>query len=61
MFALAGMTLRTERSAPFRVRATLTEIAASGSRVNLSAKVYLLTIHGGKRRTKTIRVALRVC
>ena len=61
VFKVAGKTLRTERSAPFRVRATLTEIAASGSRVNLSAKVYLFTIHGGKRRTKTIRVALRVC
>ncbi|MFI5005381.1 MAG: hypothetical protein ACHQE6_10255 [Solirubrobacterales bacterium] len=49
-----------DRSAPFRVRLTVTRTATSGSTIKLRAKAYL-EIHGGKRRAKPITVAVKVC
>jgi hypothetical protein len=60
VFAIDGKTVKTDRSAPFRARLTVTRTATSGSRIKLRAKAYL-TIHGGKRRAKSITAAVKVC
>jgi autotransporter-associated beta strand protein len=60
VFAIDGKTVKTDRFAPFRVRLTVPRSASSRRRVSLRVKAYL-TIHGNKRRTKSISVALKVC
>jgi fibronectin-binding autotransporter adhesin len=59
VFAIGGKTVKTVRSAPFRVRLTGPP-ATSGRTIKLSAKAYL-TITGGKHRTKSITVPFKVC
>jgi PKD repeat protein len=59
-FAIAGKTIKTDRSAPFRVRLTLPRTATSGGTVKLRAKAYL-KLHSGKSRTKSITVPVKVC
>jgi fibronectin-binding autotransporter adhesin len=60
VFAIDGKTVKTVRSAPFRVRLTVPRTATSGSTLTLRAKAYL-KIHAGKSRGKSITVAVKVC
>jgi hypothetical protein len=60
VFAIGGKTVKTIRSAPFRVRLAVPPTAAAGSTIKLRAKAYLKT-RSGKRPTKSITIALKVC
>jgi hypothetical protein len=60
VFAIDGKTVKTARSAPFRVQLTAARTATSPSTIKLRAKAYL-KIHGGKRRAKSVTVAVKLC
>jgi hypothetical protein len=60
VFAIGGKPLRTVRSAPFRARLAVPPAATSGSTIKLGVKSYL-KLTGGRRRTRSITVPLRVC
>jgi len=55
-----GKSTKTDRSAPFRTRLAVPHTAASGSKLKLRAKAYLV-LRGGKRPTKTLTTTLKVC
>jgi fibronectin-binding autotransporter adhesin len=60
VFAIDGKTVKTDRSAPFRVRLALPRSATSGGTVKLHAKAYL-KLRRGKSRTKSVTVVVKVC
>ncbi|HXN38458.1 MAG TPA: autotransporter-associated beta strand repeat-containing protein [Solirubrobacteraceae bacterium] len=60
VFAIGTKIVKTDRSTPFRIRLTVPRTATSGSTIKLGAKAYL-KLHGGKRRAKSITVAVKVC
>ncbi len=60
VFEIDGKPVKIDRSAPFRVRFTVPPTALSGATIKLRAKAYL-KMHGGKGRTKSITVAMKVC
>ena len=55
-----GKSAKTDRSAPFRVRLAVPHSAASGSKLKLRSKAYLV-LRGGKRPTKTLVTTVKVC
>jgi PKD repeat protein len=60
VFAIAGKTVKTSRSAPFGARLTIAPSAASGSTTKVRATAQL-KIRGSKARAKTITVGVKVC
>jgi fibronectin-binding autotransporter adhesin len=60
LFAIGRKVVGTARSAPYRAQLFLPPTATPGSTVKLLAKAYL-QIPGGKPRTKSIAVPVKVC
>jgi fibronectin-binding autotransporter adhesin len=60
LFAIAGKTVKTVRSAPYAARIALKPTPAPGSTVKVLATVYLV-LPGGKTHTKSIPVSVKAC
>jgi autotransporter-associated beta strand protein len=59
-FAVGAKTVRTIRSSPFRALLTIARASRSGSTVMLRATAYVV-VRGAGRRTRSIRIPVRVC
>jgi fibronectin-binding autotransporter adhesin len=60
VFTIAGKTVKTLRSAPFAARLTVARGAVSGSTIKVRAIVHL-KLRGGKGKSKTLTVGVKVC